>query len=145
MDMQNDIDRCLKEDAMDQQPAVQPLTDTLCYYYDYGDGWEVKITACTSVTDLLESGRLTAEELEEAVHSVHKTYRPVCISQDGYNVMDDVGGIGGYVNFLRSVRRKDDVYTDENLYGQYEDREWSLDWARMMGWSMRHRKNKNIL
>ena len=145
LDMQNDIDRCLKEDAMDEQPAVQPLTDTLCYYYDYGDGWEVKITACTSVTDLLESGRLTAEELEEAVHSVHKTYRPVCISQDGYNVMDDVGGIGGYVNFLRSVIRKDDVNTDENLYGQYEDREWSLDWARMMGWHKSIRKNKNIL
>lgn len=145
MDLQKDINRCLKEEAMDEQPAVHPLTDTLCYYYDYGDGWELKITACTSATDLLESGRLTMEELEEAVHTVHKTYRPVCIGQDGYNVMDDVGGIGGFVRFLRSVKRKDDEYIDEELYGEYEDREGSLDWARMMGWSMRHRKNKNIL
>ena len=144
-EMQRDIADCLKENALHKQPEVHPLTDTLHYVYDYGDGWRVKITACTSVRDLLESGRLTMEELEEAVCSLYKSYRPVCIGQDGYNVMDDVGGIDGFIRFLRSVRRKDDICIDEDFYGEYEDRDGSLAWAKMMGWSMRPKKNKNVL
>lgn len=145
LDMQKDISRCLDKNSIRVQPSVHPLTDTLHYVYDYGDGWKVKITACTSVTDLLEGGRLTMEELEEAVQTLHMEYRPVCIGQDGYNVMDGVGGIGGFIRFLRSVKREEDEHTDEKLYGEYEDRADALAWAKMMGWSMRPKKNKNVL
>ena len=146
LDMQKDIVKCLEDEHTNIQPVVHPLTDTLEYFYDYGDGWQLKITACTSVEDLLESGRLTMEELEEAVHTLYSKYRPVCIGQDGYNLMDDVGGIGGYLRFLRSVFRDADMDDDDGyIFGEYENKRESLAWARMMGWTKTKHKNKNVL
>lgn len=120
------------------------------YNYDFGDNWYVRITGSFGAADLVESGRVAQEELEEAVLTVYKTYRPVCIAQDGYPVLDDVGGINGYVMFLKGInqsKKSDDVDDDEygNEYGMYEDKQASLEWAKSLGWSKRRVSNKNLL
>lgn len=63
--------------------------------YDFGDNWYVEITGSFGAADLVKSGRLSQEELDEAVVTVYSKYRPECIAQDGYPVLDDVGGMGG--------------------------------------------------
>ncbi len=57
---------------------VLPITEKLIYSYDYGDGWEVP--------------DVSADILEE----VTARHRPVCIAKDGIELVDDVGGIGGF-------------------------------------------------
>lgn len=156
-DLQYDIDDCLQYDSPAKQPFVGALTDKLYYNYDFGDNWHVEITGSFGAADLVEAGRLTQEELEEAVATVHTKYRPVCIAQDGYPVLDDVGGMGGFVKFLKGInqptrrRRKDDgadEYAEEEYseeYGLYADKQGSLEWAKSLGWSRRRVSNKNLL
>lgn len=149
-DLQFDIEDCLQYDSPMKQPYAGMLTDELHYNYDFGDNWYVRITGSLGAADLVESGRVAQEELEEAVLTVYKTYRPVCIAQDGYPVLDDVGGINGYVMFLKGInqsKKSDDVDDDEygNEYGMYEDKQASLEWAKSLGWSKRRVSNKNLL
>ena len=65
-------------------------------------------------------------------------------------MLDDVGGINGYVMFLKGINQSkksddadDDEYGDE--YGMYEDKQASLEWAKSLGWSKRRVSNKNLL
>jgi len=96
---------------------MQAQSDRLNYLYDYGDGWEVAIT-CTEVfyDDAVAS--------DETVRKVVETHTPVCVAADGLSVIDDVGGIPGYLDFLTSV-------FDENLSEESED---LLMWAKERGW-----------
>ena len=97
----NEIKLCEEVDRSDMQPHISTVCDTLFYNYDFGDNWMVKITASSGAGDLLESGRLTQEGLNEAIKILNDKYTPVCIVQDGYPVLDDVGGISGYIEFLK--------------------------------------------
>lgn len=88
---------------------VTPITDALHYFYDYGDGWEVIITQMPINESVIEAAE-----------------KPLCIHVDGLCVMDDVGGIGGYCDFLDSIH-------DSNK----EEAQSYRQWARSLGWTGR--------
>ena len=150
-DLQYDIERYQVVDVPNLQPYIGSLTDILYFNYDFGDNWYVKITGSFGAADLVENGRVTQEELEEAVLMVCSKYKPVCIAQDGLPVLDDVGGMSGFVQFLKGINQKgrkkekewDDDWSDE--YGLYENKQESLEWAKSLGWSKRKVSSKNLL
>ena len=99
-----------------------PVVHELIYEYDYGDGWEVRIT----VSDIA----YTDEEKE----FVCQNYCPRCISKDGLNLLDDVGGMWGYRDFLVTIHE-----------GSEEEQEEMREWARYLGWTGRNVSPKNML
>jgi len=117
------------------------VTDVLLYEYDFGDRWELRITGSWRCDDLGEAGRVTQEELDAARETVWKTYRPVCIASDGYHVMDDVGGLSGFVDFLYKLDEKVDEYDSYVTEEMANLRTWS----RSQGWSKRKTAPKNLL
>jgi len=125
-------------------PSVIPVTDTLNYLYDYGDGWEVTVTCMdcfenfTPENSVDNSGVPVDDPLKSQIAAVVSKMRPVCIAADGLPVCDDVGGIDGYCDFLVSIHGMD----SESVY---DDREESLDWARGQGWTGRMSRPENIL
>lgn len=112
---------CPKELRSDSWDAV-PITDTLHYLYDYGDGWEVKISVVANSPYAAKHPEVAEKEC------------PICIAQDGLGVMDDVGGIHGYCELLISLH-------GDNLDTRAEMKEW----ARMQGWTGRRTKTENML
>ena len=150
-DLQYDIERYQVVDVPNLQPYIGSLTDILYFNYDFGDNWYVKITGSFGAADLVESGRVTQEELEEAVLMVCSKYKPICIAQDGLPVLDDVGGMSGFVQFLKGINQKgrkkekewEDDWSDE--YGLYGNKQESLEWAKSLGWSKRKVSSKNLL
>ena len=101
---------------------AMPVVHELVYEYDYGDGWEVRIT----VSDIA----YTDEEKE----FVCQNYCPRCISKDGLNLIDDVGGMWGYRDFLVTIHE-----------GSEEEQEEMREWARYLGWTGRNVSPKNML
>ena len=123
------------------QPAIPNPTDVLYYNYDFGDDWMVRITASMDAGDLVEQGRVSQQELDEAMETIRKTYRPVCIAADGPYLVDDAGGISGYIRFLRAINptAERDYWGKDNVPDNwaYEDKQSSLVWARSLGWTDR--------
>ena len=109
---------------------MQAITDRLHYFYDYGDDWEVTIELSKAyyAEELSEEEK---KELEAVLHS----YAPVCMEADGLPVLDDVGGIHGYADFLLAIHREDDETERDSIRG----------WARTQGWTGRTIKPKNML
>lgn len=109
---------------------MQAKSDLLHYFYDYGDGWEVTIR----LTDAYY-----AEDVDkpnnEALRTVLTSYIPICVEADGLPVLDDVGGIHGYLNFLLTIHHDEDE----------AERTATRNWARSMGWTGRVVKPKNML
>ena len=115
----------------------------------------MRVTASLGAADLLENGRVSQEELEQAVLLLMEKYRPVCIAQDGCFVLDDVGGMDGFVQFLKGINQPDKGKAaveewrtedaDDEDYGPYEDKKASIEWAKSLGWSGRKITNKNLL
>ena len=99
-----------------------PVTNRLQYQYDYGDGWEVTVF-CEGIFNQENSSK-PASEISEQVYQVQKTGKPLCIAMDGKRLLDDVGGIGGYCNFLSTINGK-------NATAKQEMKEWArgLDWT----------------
>ncbi len=144
-------------------PGISPLTDTLLYHYDYGDGWCVKVT-CEDVHSFDEesshsgkwggivtaydgedksgirffysitTGEKAPDELTEPPFSVAKSNTPVCIAAEGLRLLDDVGGIRGFVDMLRTIHGKDKEQAEE-----------MREWAKEMGWSNRMPKLEKML
>ena len=111
---------------------VLPITHQLNYSYDYGDGWEVKITC---------EGTYQKDEIEQGIfEEVIERHRPVCIAKDGIELVDDVGGIHGFCRMLETIYECD--FDDEEVV---EEREKMLDWAQMMGWTGRRISVKQTL
>ena len=102
------------------------------YSYDNGDGWEVLIS-CENAYKLDDEGIWTdmngeapdvsADHLEEVI----ARHRPVCIAKDGIELVDDVGGIGGFCRMLQTIYEAD--MDDEE---EWEERDNLLGWADMM-------------
>ncbi len=119
---------------------IGTTTDALYYFYDYGDGWRIRITGSYDVCDLVEAGRVSDQEIEEAMKQVYETWRPVCIAADGLPLVDDVGGLSGYVSFLRAIHPAEEkaywAGNEENRpdNGPYETKQSSLVWAKSLGW-----------
>lgn len=157
------LERLQKEEEKDL--PVYPVTHELVYSYDYGDGWDVKITLenCYNTMDRddaqkesgLEGGiivpvtekRTLADKaafdmynqklgkaLALKVATVAMKNKPIGIAVDGLSLMDDVGGIQGYIDFLRILHGSDP-----------DEREDMKEWAKWMGWTGRMPSPENLL
>lgn len=112
-----------------------PVTQALYYEYDHGDSWIVRVTKLKSCDDLVADHSVTQEEVDAAKEIVLTKYKPVCLSRDGVDVMDDVGGLSGFANFLREINEP-------------EDKQEAADykrWARSMGWKQKKVVPKKVL
>ena len=74
------------------------------------------------------------------VEEIVAKHRPICIDKDGIELVDDVGGIGGFCRMLRTIYEAD-IYNDEDM----QEREEMLGWAEMMGWTGRRISPKQTL
>lgn len=116
---------------------VLPVTEQLIYSYDYGDGWEVLIT-CEDIYDCDEKGVWAGKKykvldvpvyfLEEIIES----HRPKCTAKDGIELVDDVGGLRGFCDMLKTIYEADRK-NDEAM----EEKDSMLEWAFSMGWTGR--------
>jgi len=139
-----------RNDRLMQKTELEmpPVSSRLVYRYDYGDGWEVSITmtdvysSCfmdnESVCFCDKNGEAVSEELSEKLTIFVNDFKPFCVEADGLPVLDDVGGIYGYCEFLKGI------HGIKNK-GPYEDIEESKMWARGMGWTGRMSKAGRIL
>lgn len=101
-----------------------PITSELIYLYDYGDNWKVRIICEDCYYSNYDDNET---EFGEQIEKVVETHSPICIASDGMNVMDDVGGIYGFCNFLRTIHESE----DENEKNEMRE------WGRYMGWTGR--------
>lgn len=155
-----DLDTKLWNLYSDHNPQTAPALSSLRYKYDYGDGWEIKITCsnawydrCTYVRDENETIRLGKEGYEKEkilyvdafgrevtgeflnrLKEIQRKEKPVCIAWDGINLVDDVGGIHGFCSFLQEIHGNDP-----------ENKKLNKDWARSLGWTGKMSKPENIL
>ncbi len=120
---------------------TSPFTDEIFYNYDFGDSWKVSIKGSCGCEDLIEAGRITQDEIDDAIVQVYTTYRPVVIAQDGLSVFDDVGGMTGYCEFLKGTYGKGKY---EGLY-DYGNKKENLEWAKGLGWTGRMCNNRTML
>ncbi len=166
-------------DLLMARVQMLPYFDTLCYNYDSGDDWNVRIILEEvyypdfefldeeSDSDdfyeeddfeddfdeeeyirkmlegmpeeedyqYLDANRKAAdEELVPLLRRVDDEGKPVCILSDGLNVLDDCGGVDGYIHMLSVLNGKDREQASE-----------MRAWSRMMGWTGRKIKVENML
>lgn len=122
------LERLLVKDILgipEEQGAASALPTTLLYHYDFGDNWEVILTRTADAQDLLDAQELSREELEEAKRQVVTKYQPVCIKKRGLPVLDDVGGLRGFAEFLHHIYESTDPM----------ERKEYLAWGKSQGWS----------
>jgi len=145
------------------EPKILPLTDTLLYHYDFGDGWCVKITCLDGyyindswdypnedgvVLAIADDSQAIKDweffdcrehkkikgEYAELLRSVASKNVPACVYSDGLALLDDVGGIGGFVEMLKT------------LHGDNKEEAESMrEWASGQGWFGRSVKVENML
>ena len=145
------------------EPKVLPLTDTLLYQYDYGDGWCVKITCLdgyyindswdypneNGVVSAIADDRQAIQDWEffdcrehkkikgeyaELLRNVASKKSPVCVYSDGLALCDDVGGIYGFVEMLEAI------HSDNK-----EEADSMREWASSQVWFGRSVKVQNML
>lgn len=141
-------------------PEPIPVLSSLIYKYDYGDGWEIKIT-CTNAwfnrstyardeegsmrrdrNGFVQENALYVDafgneitgEFLDKIKSIEKNEKPICIAWDGINLVDDVGGISGFCKFLETINGDDP-----------EEKKFYKSWAKGLGWIGRMPKPENIL
>lgn len=114
------------DDSTLSQPWVRGFAKELHYTYDFGDSWQFTITPKYDAEYLVKAGRVTEKEVRDAIQRVCVLARPVILAADGYPLMDDCGGIDGYVDILSSIEDGD------------KD---SKAWANSMGWKKKIDKN----
>lgn len=124
-----------KDDDVCSDHDIFPVTHKLIYNYDYGDDWQVTITKEKDCEELLKNGCISQDELLDAESTVLAKHKPVCIHKDGVFVLDDVGGLHGFISFLRDIYESDDK----------EERRNSKVWAQSLGWSERKISYEQIL
>ena len=143
----SDISLCRQLTARLAKPV--PVTNKLEYEYDYGDDWKVSIecideyyekTSADGASHYFDKNSI--QVLDDDLYSkVGKKLKPVCIESDGLPLMDDAGGIHGYVETLRAIKSLADPDDPEALQEQKD----SKSWARMQGWTGKKVKPENIL
>lgn len=132
-----------QEDTPEAQVCPIPFTDVLYYHYDFGDDWTIKITASWNCEDLMEL--LDQDEIDKAQIKCRELYRPVLIARDGSFLMDDVGGIHGFVEFLRTINPDlDSMDREEKAQAKQEKKEY-LEWAKGQDWKKDDATNLNFL
>lgn len=149
--LQKEIRRCREANSPDDQPYCPVLTDKILYCYDLDVDWLVEITASCGAADLVESGRVSQEELDEAVEKVMTTHAPVCIAMDGLPVMENIGGLKGYCNFLMSINGAAPKTGTSSTRGgskgsrKSANKDITLQDAKARGWSNRMPSKKTLL
>ena len=123
-----DDDLCIDND-------IFPVTQQLIYNYDFGDDWTITVTKEKDCKELLQKGYISKDELLEAEATTLSKHKPVCIHKDGAFVLDDVGGLHGFVSFLKEIYKGEDK----------KERSDYKVWAQSLGWSSRKVSNKLIL
>lgn len=140
----------------------KPLTDNLLYTYDFGDNWQVQIRMVEAyypaesfhaqadesvgfagllhtipyVVEFVDSkGKQAKADLSELLAKVCSKAAPVCIDRDGLSVLDDIGGIYGFREMLRTLHESKDKDEVREI----------REWARSQGWTGRLRAPKNML
>ena len=64
----------------------------------------------------------------------------ICIVKDGRMLLDDVGDLGGYIDFIDCV-----ICHHASDFYDYDDLEETLEWASSVhGWSKRNRSLENM-
>ncbi len=159
----NEIERVEEElEALcfEHDPEPIPVLSELLYRYDYGDGWRIRIT-CTnawydrSIYARDEEGNILGgwyspvsekttfadafdreadENFTGRLNAISEKARPVCIAWDGMNLVEDVGGIDGFCNFLETINGDDP-----------EEKRACKAWAKGLGWTGRMPKPENML
>lgn len=88
---------------------------------------------------------ISQEELDKAQIKCRELYRPVLISRDGTFLMDDVGGIHGFVEFLQKIHPDlNSMSKEEKARAKQEKKEY-LEWAKGQGWKKDNATNRNFL
>ncbi len=141
-------ERKCKNMINDWNISPEPYFHELYYLYDYGDDWTVKITVeesyCREENDSDDSGKiyytdsdakLVGGELYDKLLSVDTKGRPVCIAADGLDLVDDCGGIYGYLDMLRTIHGRNKREANE-----------TMTWARSLwGWTGKKTPPEKIL
>ena len=164
----NLTDDCyIKNFLIETDPEVIPLADRMIYSYDYGDNWEVEIICVDEFESFdswnkkidgnLQSIAITDEditkeqrpvdingkeaecELRNQLINVILKQKPICVSADGLPVLDDIGGVCGYCDFLLGI------HGQKRSVNEYSSKEETIEWGRSMGWNGRMNKPENIL
>ena len=155
-----ELDRELEMLCIEYNPEPIPALSALCYRYDYGDGWEIKIT-CTNAWydktvyardeegDMLHDkngfvpekalfvdafGQQIDGEFLDKLRDIQRKEKPICIAWDGMSLVDDVGGVGGFCEFLEAINGDDT-----------KEKKSYKTWARSLGWTGRMPKPENML
>jgi len=124
-----------KDEDICNDNGIFPVTHKLIYNYDFGDDWIITITKEKDCRELLQKGYISRDELIDAEATVLTKHKPVCIHKDGVFVLDDVGGLHGFISFLKEIYEGEDK----------EERSNYKAWAQSLGWSERKISNKLIL
>lgn len=145
--VENHITRILEDqiDSPDLQPEPDPVTDVLLYNYDFGDDWKIRITASENCPDLVESGRITQAELDRANVKCREVYRPVLIARDGEMLVDDVGGLHGFADFLEKINPELKGMDLEEKEDAKREKKEMLVWAKSLGWHREKSTDFNLL
>lgn len=121
-------------DSPSYQVEPYPLGSTLYYNYDFGDDWWIEITATFNCEEMVESGMITQEQLDKANIKCRELYRPVTIAVDGEMLIDDVGGTGGFIEFLETINPDLDGMDKEEKADARREKKENLEWAKGLGW-----------
>lgn len=125
--------------ATEEEPlasyGIFPVAREIIYKYDFGDNWEVIITKYNDCDDLIKDNLISKEELDLAINTVLAKYQPVCLHKQGVYVLDDVGGLSGFANFLGLIYEGEDKSEVADMKA----------WAKYLGWSDKRVSIKKML
>lgn len=156
------------QDAIEADEGIDPspFTDVLIYTYDFGDSWRFTIIGSRGCTDLIEQKAVTLAQAEKAAGKVLKMHRPVLLAADGDMLIEDIGNVEGFADFLKHVRLdpktvvaeqegilEGDNYTvdweamedDDDVDDNGMTRAESLEWAVSQGWHRNDYTNYSLL
>ena len=68
------------------------------------------------------------------MRDIQRKEKPICIAWDGMSLVDDVGGVGGFCEFLETINGDNP-----------EEKKSYKTWARSLGWTGRMPKPENML
>ena len=80
------------------------------------------------------SGITVEEQARECVAKAAVRHTVQCLALDGLPLMDDVGGLYGYIEFLQTWKE-----------GDREEARDVMDWAKGQGWTGKPSKPENLL
>ena len=145
-----------------KQLLPKPFVDIMLYRYDFGDGWSFDVTTSRGCSDLLKDGVIDEKTLGKAITKVQKKLYPVMIAADGDMLIEDVGGVYGYSDFMEFMDFPADLvvregsspsrypmYSPENDGDDYSEKDMtrseSLEWALDQGWHKNDFDNLKLL